>query len=198
LGVHGRENHALETLIHGTVRTIDSGLANGFPFFNVMGVGFDAEISHRFSTLTSRGLPAYCRTTLSAYFGFRPERYVIRDDQNRVELTAFLIAVANSDQYGNNCFIAPGATVDDGCLNLTALKPLNLLNALPVAARLFNKTIDGSSAAVRLRSAHFIIERQKSGFLHTDGEAHETGASIDVSVRPKSLRIMVPTVAAPT
>ena len=57
--------------------------------------------------------------------------------------------------------------------------------------------LDQSSAAIRLRSAHFIIERPKAGLLHIDGEAHQTDASINVSVRPKSLRIMVPAPAPP-
>jgi len=70
LGVHGRESHALETLIHGTVRTIDSGVANGFPFFNVMGVGFRRRDQSPFQRADEPRLARVCRTTLSASLAF--------------------------------------------------------------------------------------------------------------------------------
>ncbi|MCX6951021.1 MAG: acylglycerol kinase family protein, partial [Verrucomicrobia bacterium] len=41
------------------VAAVDTGTANGHPFFNAMGLGLDADISRRFNTLTRRGLPAY-------------------------------------------------------------------------------------------------------------------------------------------
>jgi hypothetical protein len=34
-------------------------VVEGRPFINAMGVGLDAEVSHRFNRLTRRGLPAY-------------------------------------------------------------------------------------------------------------------------------------------
>jgi hypothetical protein len=38
----------------------------------------------------------------------------------------------------------------------------------------------------------FVIERPAAGLIHTDGETHFTGARIEVSVRPRSLRVIVP------
>ena len=192
LGIPGPGKGAFRNLLSGEVRAIDTGLANGIPFFNAMGVGFDAEISHRFNQLSHRGLPAYVQTTVGALFRFRPQKYIIRNGSTRIETSAFIISVANSDQYGNDCYIAPGAIIDDGRLNVTVLKSIDFFNALPIAVRLFTKSIDGSPSVHRLLSAHFLIERPKPGLLHTDGETHETGALVEVTVRPRSLRIMVP------
>jgi YegS/Rv2252/BmrU family lipid kinase len=192
LGIPGPGKGAFRALLNGEVRVIDTGLANGIPFFNAMGVGFDAEISHRFNRLTNRGLPAYMHTTFGALFSFRSQRYVIRNDSLSIATNAFIISVANSDQYGNDCFIAPGARVDDGRLDITVLKSVDLFNALPIALRLFTKSIDGSPSVHRLLGSHFIIERPGPGLLHTDGETHETTAQIEISVRPRSLRVMAP------
>jgi diacylglycerol kinase (ATP) len=194
LGIPGPGKGAFRTLVEGEPRTIDTGLANGIPFFNTMGVGFDAEISHRFNRLSNRGLGSYFSTTFGAFFGFRPTRYVIHNSTSRVETPAFIISVANSDQYGNDCFIAPGAKIDDGRLDVTVLKTVDLFNALPLAVRLFTKSIDGSKSVRRLRGSHFVIERPSAGLLHTDGETHETGRLVDISVRPQSLRVMAPRV----
>ncbi len=192
LGIPGPGRGAFRTLLDGEPRLIDTGLANGHPFFNAMGLGFDAEISHRFNRLTRRGLPAYVQTTFGAFFRFRPQAYTIRNGEATVQTRAFIISVANSDQYGNDCYIAPGAEVDDGRLDVTVLKNVDFLNAVPLVVRLFTKSIGGSRSVARLRGSHFQIQRSAAGLIHTDGETHLTERVIDVSVRPRSLRVMVP------
>jgi len=192
LGIPGPGKGAFRTLLDGKPRPIDTGLANGIPFFNAMGIGFDAEISDRFNRLSRRGLEAYARTAISAFFRFRPQVCTILNGSSKLLTSAFIVSIANSDQYGNDCFIAPGAQVDDGRLNVTVIKKVNVFNALPIAVRLFTRSIDGSRSVQRLSGSHFVIERKFSGLLHTDGETHQVGAIIEVSVRPRSLRIMVP------
>lgn len=192
LGISCPGEGAFRTLIDGRVRTIDTGEVNGIPFFNVMGFGFDAEIAHRFNHLTRRGFKSYVRTTLATLFNYRTQPCVIRNGVASLQTSAFLLTVANSDQYGNNCYIAPGAQVDDGQLDLTVIKRANLLNAAPLTARLFLKKIDGSPSVARLRGAHFTIERTTPGLIHTDGETHHAGATLEVTVSPRSLHVMVP------
>ncbi len=196
LGIPGPGRGAFRTLLEGRVRAIDTGVVNGHPFFNAMGVGFDADLSARFNQLARRGLAAYAGTTLRMIFAYRPETYTISTGGRRLETRAFIVAVANSDQYGNDCFIAPGARVDDGLLDLTVLNPSGLLGALPLLPRLFTKSIDGSRSVTRLRGAHFTLERAAPGLVHTDGETRETGPILEISVRPRSLRVLVPAAAS--
>jgi YegS/Rv2252/BmrU family lipid kinase len=195
LGLPTQARRALALLADDTARTvaIDTGTANGHPFFNVMGLGFDAEISLRFNRLSRRGLPAYARTGLAAFLRHRPEQVTISDSHGaRMTLDAFIVAVANSDQYGNNARVAPGAWVDDGLLDLVAVRPPGLLGAVALVARLFLGTIGGSPHVWRLRAPHFIIERSAPGLIHTDGEVHSAAATVNVEIRPRSLRLLVP------
>lgn len=195
LGIPGPGRGAFRTLTDGCIREIDTGTVNGIPFFNAMGFGFDAEIADRFNRLARRGLSAYVRTTLGLLFRYRPQTCIVRSGGATLETAAFLLAVANSDQYGNDCFIAPGARVDDGRLDLTVIRRATLLNAAPLAARLFLGKIDGSAAVARLGGDRFTIERPVPGLIHTDGETHRTAATLDIRVLPRSLRIMVPRTA---
>jgi len=103
-----RQALALLAIDRSRIAAIDTGTANGHPFCNAMGLGFDAEISRRFNRLTHRGLTAYARTGLAAFARHRTEQCVVVSNGRRQPVAAFIIAVANSDQYGNHARIAPG------------------------------------------------------------------------------------------
>lgn len=192
LGIPDPGQGAFRNLLHGHIRIIDTGSVNGLPFFNLMGIGFDAEISARFNRLTRRGLPAYVATVLRAWWGYRPLRCSIQSAGDAVSTEAFLLTIANSDQYGNDCYIAPGARVDDGELDLVVLRRVHLLNAGLLAARLFRQTLRPGPNVIRLRGSRFEILRPEPGPIHTDGEVHHAKARLEVEVRPKSLRVIVP------
>lgn len=174
------------------VAAIDTGSANGYPFFNAMGLGLDADVSRRFNTLTHRGLPAYARTAFAALRSIRTERVTVSGSGPSESLDVLLVAVANSDQYGNHARIAPGARIDDGALDLVAVRPVGFLGAASLAARLFLGTFDRSPRIRRLVGSHFVIERTAPGLIHTDGETHATTARVTVTVHPRSLRMLVP------
>ena len=194
LGIVGRGRDAFDVLRDGQPRLIDSGIADGHPFFNVMGLGFDADISARFARLPRRGFPAYVKTTLNAWRTFVPVKVTVRSAESTLAADALMVAVANSNQYGNDCYIAPGAQVDDGRLDLTVVKPVSFWQALPLARRLFAGNLDGCPHVHRVQSARFTIERTAPGLIHTDGEPHEAGATVEVSVQSRSLRILAPAI----
>ena len=177
----------------GRVAEMDTGSANGLVFVNAMGLGLDAEVARRFNGLAKRGLPAYARTALAAFFSRRTERCHISAGNQRETMDVLLIAVANSDQYGNNARIAPHARVDDGLLDLIAVRPVGHIAACILGARLFTNSIDRSTKVRRLRAAKFMIERPAAGLIHTDGETHMAGACVEVIVQTRSLRLVVPT-----
>ncbi|MEI7553270.1 MAG: YegS/Rv2252/BmrU family lipid kinase [Verrucomicrobiota bacterium] len=174
------------------VAAIDTGTANGHPFFNAMGCGFDAEVSARFNQLARRGLPAYARTGLAAFLARQSAPIVIHGAGRPVSLDTLLVAVANSDEYGNGARIAPGARVDDGQLDLVAIRPVGWVDATALIARLFLGTLDRSPRVLRLQGARFLLERAAPGLIHTDGETHPTGAALEILVQPRTLRLLVP------
>jgi YegS/Rv2252/BmrU family lipid kinase len=195
LGLPLQLRRALALLVDPAARVvaIDTGTANGHPFFNVMGAGFDADISQRFNDLPQRGLAAYAYAGLRAFFGHRAEHVTIADADGRAEtLDVFVVAVANSEQYGNNARLAPGAAIDDGLLDLVAVQRPGFFGAVALVARLFLGNFDRSPQVRRRQSARFVIHRPAPGLIHTDGETHPTGATVEIAVRPRSLRLLVP------
>lgn len=192
LGCYGSVAHALAVIAAGHTRRIDTGLAAGHPFFCAAGVGFEAEVAHRFNALTSRGFLRYLTTSLRAFREFPPLRGEIAHAGGTLPLVAFTVAVANTDQYGNNARIAPGARCDDGKINLTAVPPLHAFNLLPLAAQLFAGTLGRNPRVTRLEGTAFTVRTGKPGRLHTDGEVREAGPEVEFRVRPASLLVLAP------
>ena len=192
LGIHGSIRHALDVLTQGRHHLIDTGMADGHPFFTAAGIGFEAEIARKFNLLQRRGLFRYLSTSARAFREWKPERYIITDYRGRTEVKAFTLTVANSDQYGNNAIIAPGARADDGMLDLCAIPPITFGNAVPLVTRLFLGSVNRQLGVTLRRATEFVVEREMAGPLHTDGELHEAGITIRFSIRPASLRVLVP------
>jgi len=192
LGIHGSPRHIFRTLGDGRPRLIDTGLADGHPFFTAAGLGFEAEISARFNRLAQRGFLRYLTTSAALLREWQPLDCTVVHGAQRERVRAFTLAVANASQYGNNARIAPQARVDDGLLDLCVVPPITAWNALPLLGRLFNGTLARARGIALWQAAHFTVERPAPGLIHTDGETHAAGARVEFAVRPLSLRVLVP------
>jgi diacylglycerol kinase (ATP) len=192
LGIQRPGRGAFRTLREGRALAIDTGMVNRDPFFCVAGTGFEALIASRFATLTSRGFAGYLRTSAQAWRSYRPERYTLHHAGGNDQIEAFTLAISNSSQYGNNAFIAPGASVSDGLLDLTAVPRVGLHNAVPLLWRLFSGSLYRTASVRRWQGEKFVIERERPGWIHTDGEPRAEVSRLEITVRPRSLRIMVP------
>jgi len=192
LGIRRPGRGAFRTLLEGKPLAIDTGMVNRDPFFCTAGAGFEAVIASRFASLTSRGFSGYLRTGVDAWRSYRPERYTLHHEGGRESIEAFTLAISNSSQYGNNALIAPGASVSDGLLDITAVPRIGWHNAVPLLWRLFNGSLHRVASVRRWRGSTFTIERAKPGWIHTDGEPRAEVSRLEITVRPRSLRIMVP------
>ena len=123
----------------GRIVTIDTAEVNGQPFLGVMGIGFDAVVAERFASSNVRGLQTYVKEGLRAFAEFHAEEYEITCAGETRREKAFVIAIANSGQYGNNARIAPLASLQDGLLDVVIVDDLKLLAAPLLLARLFQR-----------------------------------------------------------
>ena len=192
LGIDFDIEHALSLCERGSVATIDTAEVNCTPFLGVLGLGLDAVIAHRFAGSGVRGLRTYVVEGLRAFVSFTPEEYEIAVDDHRRTTRAVLIAVANSNQYGNNARIAPLASVQDGKLDVVIAERLTLAEAPILLARLFNGTLQKSRRVTFLQGRNVIIRRATSGPAHLDGEPVTLEETLNVRVVPQSLRVLLP------
>ena len=87
-----------------------------------------------------------------------------------------------------------GCRVDVGAIDLTIVSSVSPWNAVPLFWRLFGGTLGRTPTVWRQTAARFVVEGVATGLLHTDGETHACGTRVEFSIRPESLRIMVPAI----
>ena len=185
---------ALGIINEGQTDTFDYGIINGHPFFCTCGMGFDAHVSLLFSQSGKRGLGTYARMVLQEGLKYKGDSYdvTIEDAGGETQhLEAFLIACGNAAQYGNNTYIAPEASMQDGLLDVLIIEPIRGLGATRVLVDLFTKTIKNNPHVTHTLARHLHIHRPSDGAVHYDGDPAIMGSDIDISIVPRGLKAVV-------
>lgn len=192
LGIPQDVDAALEVIARGHVVESDRGLVNGVPFTCTFGVGFDAAVSEKFAASKRRGRITYVRNVVREFLSYRSQPYAIAVDGNVVTERAFLIAVCNASQYGNNAYIAPQAKLTDGLLDLIVVHDANPLQTMRLGVDLITGTIDRNTRIDAFRVSRATITRLDGGAVHVDGEPLTMGRRLDISCDAGSLKLYAP------
>ncbi len=176
---------------------IDTLAINGHLSVNVSGIGFDGHIANLFGKDGKRGLANYTRLTLREFVRFQEFESEIEWEGQVMHSKHFLIALANSSQFGNNARIAPLASVRDQQFDLSLVQKVPLHYALGFARNMFTGRLDKSRFVALHKSSKAIIRLQRPMAFHVDGEAMEAVSHFEIQVNPLSLRVCVPKNAQP-
>jgi diacylglycerol kinase (ATP) len=190
LGIPMDMQRSIENLNYGKAIKIDSAQANGKPFFNMAGMGFDAHIAEVFAHGKKRGFITYIKSALQEIIKYKPQTYQLEIDGVAYERTAFMLSFANSSQYGNNAHISPQASVQDGLIDVCIIKPFPLYRFPELGIRMFTKTTNKSKFVEIIRGKHILVRRNSAGPMHLDGEPEIAGSEIVINVLPGSLKVI--------
>jgi YegS/Rv2252/BmrU family lipid kinase len=185
---------ALAVVREGHSEWIDYGTINGHIFFCTAGIGFDAQVSQKFAEAKKRGGLTYVQSIFTLLSKYKPSTYAIYTDDGRIREKAFLIAIGNAAQYGNNAYITPRASMQDGQMDVTLIKPFNILDAPQMAAQLFSRNLDTNENVLAFRSAHLRIIMPHPDAVHVDGEPMHMEGVLDIETHPRGLQVLTPAV----
>ena len=118
LGIPETVEAACEVIAQGETRTIDAGDVNGHVFFEVAGIGLEAELFPAGEELKTPGLLSALRGVikgLSILFTFKPPKLSISfDEHRRRPYQAIQVTICNAPYYGIHFQIVPNVLMDDG------------------------------------------------------------------------------------
>lgn len=182
---------AIQMLNFSEEISIDYGLVNQRPFFCTCGTGFDAYIAAEFAKGHRRGIVAYLEKIVKGYFAYHSENYRIVGKNIDFTTKTFLMTVANASQWGNNVYIAPKASVQDGRLDVSIMSNFPIIALPTLALQLFTKTISNDLFINTFRMSEITVFRPAPGPFHYDGEPYEEGKEINIRVVLGGLKVLV-------
>lgn len=186
-------NKALQLIVRNKQRPIDVGYANEHLFLSNAGVGFDALIAEQFRHNTKRGLSGYAKLVLRSFSSYDPAEYDIDIDGKTIQTKAFLLTVANGNQFGYEFKLAPKASVFDGQLDLCVMPPVGVLSLVPVSVFSLLGNIDKTRYLQHFTGKDITIRSQQLEYLQVDGDAvplSEKG-TVRIRIQPKAINLIV-------
>ena len=191
LGLPFEPRAAFERALGARRRRIDAGELGGHLFFNIAGIGVDADVAHRFAATghARRGLSMYVVQSTAALLNYKAEPMTLTVDGVAREVRPLLIAFANARQYGNGAMIAPQARVDDGRLDVVVVDDRSLFDNVRRVPALFK----GKLATVPGVSMQTAVQAQVTARgpirYHVDGEPCEASGSLTATARAAALTV---------
>jgi YegS/Rv2252/BmrU family lipid kinase len=182
---------AIEMLNFSETILMDYGLVNNHPFFCTCGTGFDAYVSTEFAKGKSRGVMSYLEKVITGYFTYKSEEYHLVSQDIDLEGKAFVITFANASQWGNNAYIAPQASVQDGLIDISIMSNFPIIAIPSIAIQLFTKRLDKDWFVSTVRAKEVTLTRKSSGPFHFDGEPYKEGKEINIKMVENGLKVLV-------
>lgn len=192
LGISMKPIGALKVIDTGKSILMDTISVNGETSVNISGIGFDGHIASLFGKSGKRGLREYVSLAATEFSKFKNFPIVGTIDGEQFSSEAFILAFANSSQFGNNATIAPEASVCDGVMDICVIKKVPLLQALGFAGKMFTRRMHTSAFVkiIKAKSASFTFPGAMP--IHVDGEGREACHQFKIEMQPGSLRVLAP------
>ena len=190
VGMQSNIEKAVKQLNNSRIETIDSCTANGFPFVNVSGIGFDAHIADLFLTLKVRGVFSYVKLIISE-LSYNAKEYSIFYNNIERKVKAYMIDFANASQFGNNAKISPRSDFQDGLIDFVIVNNFPKWKIPIILFMLLSGRLHLSKHVEIIQCEKMTIRTENTN-LHLDGEPIKLSNPVVVTILPKSLKILMP------
>lgn len=193
VGIPADLDQAVEVLTSGTHRRVDVGECNGRYFLNIAGCGFDAVVAERVNAgyRMLHGTPAYLAAVAQSLASYRPAHMVIQADQERLESDVMLCSIANTQSYGGGMRIAPGASIEDGLLDVCVVRQVGRLEFLRAFPRVFRGTHVGHPKFAHFTAHSVTIQSDVPLPVLIDGEVVGT-TPVVARIHPAAIEMILP------
>lgn len=203
IGMSTKPDQALKQVLTGQPRKIDLGVVedeHGRKEYwdNSLNIGFGGSVNiYSHSLPVVRGFLMYLTAVLLTILRhYDVLEMKITTDEKSWSDELMMLAVCNGEREGGGFLTAPGAKVDDGVLNFTAVKKVSR----PMMFRLIPEFLRGSQGGFKQVSMGTLktmeITCPQPLTLHTDGETYAGFASnvhhLKIQILPQALEILAP------
>jgi YegS/Rv2252/BmrU family lipid kinase len=200
-GVPPEPEKALDIILRKNCRPLDAGFVKGgfFPegryFVNGLGIGFDAKVGFEAARMKKiHSSLSYALGAIITVVKFEKSPVIhIRYDDKEITIPAAIVSIMNGRRMGGVFFMGPRALLDDGLLDICAIRhPRSRLRLMKVVLQ-YPKGAQGEcEEAFEGRAAHLHLKTLEGGMAaHCDGETVcLDGRELEISCLPGALRLL--------
>jgi diacylglycerol kinase (ATP) len=193
---------ALQRIWQRNLRVIDlgrlvflnhDGQSTSRYFHNVTSFGLGGEVDARVNRTSRRFGPflSFIWATLISILVYGKKRVHLKvDDTYEGELCVWNVAVANGQYHGGGMWVAPGASVDDGSLDVTVVGDLSFAGVIRNLPNLYNGKILQVQKVFGLKGKTISASSDQRVLLDVDGEQPGT-LPVTLDVIPRALQIII-------
>lgn len=192
MGIPLKIEEAMQVINRGKLSHIDVAYANNRLFVSNAGVAFDALISKKFAKSVRRGFAVYSWLVTKYMWLYKEREFDITIDGKQIKEKAFILNIANMQQFGYNFKIAPNASWTDGLLDIVIIKKFPKILGGRIVIRAMNGTITDSPYVSHYRGKNVVVSNPKLKLMQTDGDAHECDNTVEFRVEAGVQKIIVP------
>jgi diacylglycerol kinase family enzyme len=195
LGVGTRLGQALQVVVGGKVRVVDTGEVNGIRFNNGLGIGFDAEVAAGVAQAPAYlgGFGGYLWSVGRLLWNFGcHEAYLKLGGGEEIPAETILVAVALGTTYGARFRLAPESSLQDGAFDVVWSEEVSKAEVLRLIPTVLRGTHLGHPKIHFVRTAEVEVSLAKPTPAHVDGEMLSPTRYFRARVLPNSLRVLVP------
>ncbi len=192
LGIPDEPEAAVEVLAVGHFREINVGEANGRRFLGIASAGFESE-ANRIANQSRllRGNLVYAWAALRALARWKPVRFTVRVEEERIRFAGYSVSAANSRAYGGGMFIAPNADLADGEFDIVTIGEVGKLKFLGNLPKVFKGTHVEEDEVRVFRAPRLELSASRPLAVYADGE-HLTDLPASLRLLPRALSVLAP------
>ena len=192
LGIPLKIEEAIAVINQMKLHALDVGKANDHLFISNAGVGFDAVVTKKFEGNEKRGLLTYVKIITQKIWTYKARHWNITIDGQSLREKAFMITVANGKQLGYNFHVAPQAVMDDGLLDLVLIRNFPRIFGGIIALQAFSGILDKSPFVKTFRGKSIQLHSANNTLMQADGDCHTCPETLEMTVMPQPLQVIIP------
>lgn len=162
-------------------------------FVNGVGIGFDAAVAERTTSIKYLGgFALYLMAVLQTLGKYSAPRFHVQLDGEVIEGKQLLIAIGNGRCAGGGFYLTPQAKIHDGLLDVCLIDDMSVPSILRLMPRVMKGKHDGMLGVRITRSERIAVEAAEPFYVHADGEIVGRGVNkVDVEIRKSALEVIV-------
>lgn len=184
---------ALELLKTGQIQSVDTGIVNGIPFMNVVGLGLSTQVNRVVQSDLKRwlGVFAFILTAIKVVLRMTPFWVQLEFDGKIHSAFSWQVSICNGRNYGNGLVIHKDASLEDGTLHGLSTESKKWWHSFVLIPALITGKFKREDDVTSFSGQTIQLRTKRTMHVDVDGDVRTT-TPLKIRVLPRSLNIFAP------